>query len=160
MPPQLYTLSPQIHTVSPRLPGRATTFFLVFFFLETNIKKSIQSLDLANLLNQLETEGIEFEEADPYRLPTLDITATRCIRQVKSIRITDRTASGKSADIKVKTIEQAFPNPILEKQPGNKGTLVTSFGKELLKKYLVLSDHLTKESEEFINWATSKQSVK
>jgi hypothetical protein len=74
----------------------------------TNIKKSIQSLDLANLLNQLETEGIEFEEADPYRLPTLDITATRCIRQVKSIRITDRTASGKSADIKVKTIEQAW----------------------------------------------------
>ena len=74
----------------------------------TNIKKSIQSLDLANLLNQLETEGIEFEEADPYRLPTLDITATRCIRRVKSIRITDRTTSGKSADIKVKTIEQSW----------------------------------------------------
>ena len=68
--------------------------------------------------------------------------------------------SSKRATLLLKTIEEAFPNPILEKQPGNKGTLVTFFGKELLKKYLVLSDHLTKESEEFINWATSKQSVK
>ena len=68
--------------------------------------------------------------------------------------------SSKRATLLLKTIEQAFPNPILEKQPGNKGTLVTSFGKELLKKYLVLSDHLTKESEEFINWAAFKQSVK
>lgn len=68
--------------------------------------------------------------------------------------------STKRATLLLKTIEEAFPNPILEKQPGNKGTLVTSFGKELLKKYLVLSDHLTKESEEFINWAAFKQSVK
>jgi molybdate transport repressor ModE-like protein len=68
--------------------------------------------------------------------------------------------STKRATLLLKTIEEAFPNPILEKQPGNKGTLVTFFGKELLKKYLVLSDHLTKESEEFINWAASKQSVK
>lgn len=68
--------------------------------------------------------------------------------------------SSKRATLLLKTIEEAFPNPILEKQPGNKGTLVTSFGKELLKKYLVLSDHLTKESEEFINWAAFKQSVK
>ena len=57
--------------------------------------------------------------------------------------------STKRATLLLKTIEEAFPNPILEKQPGNKGTLVTFFGKELLKKYLVLSDHLTKESEEF-----------
>lgn len=68
--------------------------------------------------------------------------------------------STKRATLLLKTIEEAFPNPILEKQPGNKGTLVTFFGKELLKKYLVLSDHLTKESEEFINWAAFKQSVK
>ena len=79
-----------------------------------------------------------------------------------SIRSAAKTMgmSSKRATLLLKTIEEAFPNPILEKQPGNKGTLVTFFGKELLKKYLVLSDHLTKESEEFINWAASKQSVK
>lgn len=74
----------------------------------TNIKKSIQSLKQENLLSQLETEGIEFEEADPYRLPALDITATQCIRRVKHIRITNKTTSGKSADIEVKTIEQRW----------------------------------------------------
>ena len=79
-----------------------------------------------------------------------------------SIRSAAKTMgmSSKRATLLLKTIEEAFPSPILEKQPGNKGTLVTSFGKELLKKYLVLSDHLTKESEEFVNWAASKQSVK
>mgnify|MGYP000627101075 FL=1 len=79
-----------------------------------------------------------------------------------SIRSAAKTMgmSSKRATLLLKTIEEAFANPILEKQPGNKGTLVTFFGKELLKKYLVLSDHLTKESEEFINWAASKQSVK
>lgn len=74
----------------------------------TNIEKSIQSLEQANLLNQLENEGIEFTASDPHSLPTLDITATQCIRRVKSIRVTDRTASGKSADIQIKTIEQAW----------------------------------------------------
>jgi hypothetical protein len=72
----------------------------------TNIKKSIQSLEQANLLNQLETEGIEFTEDDSYRLPSLHINATKTIFRVKNICITDKTTSGKSADIKVKNIEQ------------------------------------------------------
>jgi hypothetical protein len=71
-----------------------------------NIKKSIQSLEQANLLNQLETEGIEFTEDDSYRLPSLHINATKTIFRVKNICITDKTTSGKSADIKVKNIEQ------------------------------------------------------
>jgi hypothetical protein len=72
----------------------------------TNIKKSIQSLEQANLLNQLETEGIEFTEDDSYRLPSLHINSTKTIFRVKNICITDKTTSGKSVDIKVKTIEQ------------------------------------------------------
>jgi hypothetical protein len=74
----------------------------------TNIKKSIQNLEQENLLSQLETEGIEFIEDDPYRLPALDINANRNISRIKNIRITGKTSSGKSADIKVKTIEQAW----------------------------------------------------
>ena len=49
---------------------------------------------------------------------------------------------------------------ILEKKLGNRGTHITSFGKELLKKYLKLCDHLSNESQEFINWAASKQTLK
>ena len=68
--------------------------------------------------------------------------------------------STRRATLLLKTIEEAFPTPILEKKMGNRGTHITSFGKELLKKYLNLCDHLSKEAEEFINWAASKQTLK
>ena len=45
----------------------------------------------------------------------------------------------------------------IEKQKGNKGTLLTPFGKELLAKYLSLNKHLSEEAQEFIQWAASKQ---
>ena len=68
--------------------------------------------------------------------------------------------STRRAALLLKTIEEAFPTPILEKKMGNKGTHITSFGKELLIKYLNLCDHLSEESREFINWAVSKQTIK
>ena len=68
--------------------------------------------------------------------------------------------STRRATLLLKTIEEAFPTPILEKKLGNKGTHITSFGKERLKKYLNLCDHLSKESQEFINWAASKQTLR
>jgi|TARA_B100000902_G_C27103935_1_gene810186 molybdate transport repressor ModE-like protein len=68
--------------------------------------------------------------------------------------------STKRANLLLKTIEEAFPIPILKKKMGNKGTEITSFGKELLEKYLDLCNHLSKESEDFITWTASKQSLK
>ena len=68
--------------------------------------------------------------------------------------------STKRANLLLKTIEEAFPIPILKKKMGNKGTEITSFGKELLEKYLDLCKHLSKESEDFITWTASKQTLK
>ena len=68
--------------------------------------------------------------------------------------------STKRANLLLKTIEEAFPIPILKKKMGNKGTEITSFGKELLERYLDLCNHLSKESEEFITWTASKQYLK
>ena len=68
--------------------------------------------------------------------------------------------STKRANLLLKTIEEAFPIPILKKKMGNKGTEITSFGKELLEKYLDLCKHLSKESEDFITWTASKQALK
>ena len=68
--------------------------------------------------------------------------------------------STRRATMLLKTIEEAFSTPVLEKKMGNRGTYVTSFGKELLIKYLNLCDHLSNESQEFINWAASKQTLK
>ncbi len=66
----------------------------------------------------------------------------------------------KRADKLLKSVEDAFANPVVIKQKGNKGTIISSFGKELLDKYLNLCQDLSKESENFISWAISKQTLK
>ena len=66
----------------------------------------------------------------------------------------------KRADKLLKSVEDAFANPVVIKQKGNKGTIISSFGKELLDKYLNLCQDLSKESENFITWAISKQTLK
>ena len=68
--------------------------------------------------------------------------------------------STKRADKLLKSVEDAFANPVIIKQKGNKGTIISSFGKELLDKYLNLCQDLSKESEDFITWAISKQTLK
>ena len=68
--------------------------------------------------------------------------------------------STKRADKLLKSVEDAFANPVIIKQKGNKGTIISSFGKELLDKYLNLCQDLSKESENFITWAISKQTLK
>ena len=68
--------------------------------------------------------------------------------------------STKRADKLLKSVEDAFAHPVFIKQKGSKGTIISSFGKELLHKYLNLCHDLSKESEDFITWAISKQTVK
>lgn len=65
--------------------------------------------------------------------------------------------SMKRANLLLKTIEDTFQTPILEKKMGNKGTKVSSFGKDLLEKYFNLCNHLSNESKEFISWASTKK---
>ena len=65
--------------------------------------------------------------------------------------------SSKRANFLLNTLEKVFPKPILEKQKGNKGTILTPFGIELLEKFLDLNDHLSKEANDFIQWVVSKQ---
>jgi hypothetical protein len=74
----------------------------------TAVKSQIQGIEEENLLTQLETEGIEFDVDDLHKLPSLDITVNHYISRVKHIRVIDKTPSGKSSDIEVKTIEQIW----------------------------------------------------
>ena len=68
--------------------------------------------------------------------------------------------STKRADKLLKSVEDAFADPVVIKQKGNKGTIISAFGKELLDKYLNLCQGLSEESEDFITWAISKQTLK
>ena len=65
--------------------------------------------------------------------------------------------SSKRANFLLNTLEKVFPKPILEKQKGNKGTILTPFGIELLEKFLDLNDQLSNEANDFIQWVVSKQ---
>ena len=79
-----------------------------------------------------------------------------------SIRSAAKTMgmSAKRADKLLKSVEDAFANPIVIKQKGNKGTIISTFGKELLDKYLNLCQHLSKESDDFVTWVISKQTLR
>ncbi len=79
-----------------------------------------------------------------------------------SIRSAAKTMgmSTKRANKLLKSVEEAFANPVIIKQKGNKGTIISMFGKELLYKYQNLCQHLSKESDDFITWAISKQTLK
>ena len=68
--------------------------------------------------------------------------------------------STKRANKLLKSVENAFANPVVIKQKGNKGTIISSFGKELLDKYLNLCQHLSEESDDFVTWVISKQNLK
>ena len=79
-----------------------------------------------------------------------------------SIRSAAKTMgmSTKRANKLLKSVEDTFVDPVVIKQKGNKGTIISMFGKELLNKYLNLCQHLSKESDDFIAWAISKQTLK
>ena len=79
-----------------------------------------------------------------------------------SIRSAAKTMgmSTKRANKLLKSVEDAFADPVVIKQKGNKGTIISMFGKELLYKYQNLCQHLSKESSDFITWAISKQTLK
>ena len=66
--------------------------------------------------------------------------------------------SEKKAGFLLKTLEDIFPNPILEKKGGNSGTILTPFGKELLEKYLKLNEKLLLETQDFVHWVKTKKS--
>ena len=125
----------------------------------TNIKRS--SLP-PNLINQNEN-GVRVKVyVQGHMIGAGKMELFHLVAQKGSIRSAANVMgmSTKRANLLLKTIEEAFPIPILKKKMGNKGTEITSFGKELLERYLDLCNHLSKESEDFITWTASKQSLK
>ena len=125
----------------------------------TNIKRS--SLP-PNLINENEN-GVRVKVyVQGHMIGAGKMELFHLVAQKGSIRSAAKVMgmSTKRANLLLKTIEEAFPIPILKKKMGNKGTEITSFGKELLERYLDLCNHLSKESEDFITWTASKQSLK
>ena len=73
-------------------------------------EKEIRDLKNAELSKKLVSEGIQFEvdEENLYRLPQLDVRFDWTVKNIRSMRILDKTKSGKSADIELGTIHKTY----------------------------------------------------
>ena len=77
------------------------------------VNEQIKLIEKENLLNKVESEGIEFqlpEGKSVNELPNIDVKFDRTIFNVKGLQIIKKTASGKSADIELKTMSNVW-NP-------------------------------------------------
>jgi len=75
------------------------------------IEDEIRYMKKQSLLDTLENEGIEFELKEGEQineLPNMDVKFDRTIRNIKSIKILSKTASGKSANIALKIMNNIW----------------------------------------------------
>lgn len=90
--------------------------FKEIFSLEKEIREvrnQITVIEKENLLTKVENEGIEFELPEGKsinELPNMDVKVDRCIYNVKGLQIVGKTASGKSADLVLKVLQNIW-NP-------------------------------------------------
>jgi hypothetical protein len=76
-----------------------------------DIKEEIGKIEKENLFSKLETEGIEFELPEGKsvnQLPSIEVRFDWTVYNVKGIKIIKKTASGKSADIRLKIMRNVW----------------------------------------------------
>ena len=79
----------------------------------TEVNKQIKDIEKQELLVKAESEGIEFELEEGKSIneyPNMDVKVDRCIYNVKGLQIVGKTASGKSADLVLKVLQNVW-NP-------------------------------------------------
>jgi len=75
------------------------------------VKDQISQIEKENILAKVESEGIRFELPEGksvYELPNFGVKSNRTIVNVKEIKVKNKTASGKSADIEVKVMHNVY----------------------------------------------------
>jgi len=75
------------------------------------VNNQIDKIKKENLFSKLENEGIEFELPEGksvHELPNIDVRFDWTVYNVKGIKIIKKTASGKSADIELKTMSNVW----------------------------------------------------
>lgn len=79
-------------------------------------KNEIGTIEKNALLTKLETDGVEFQydEDHLYRLPDLDVRFDWNIRCIRKLKVTNKTKSGKSADVEIETVSKHWDSDIKE----------------------------------------------
>jgi hypothetical protein len=79
------------------------------------IKNQIHQIEKENILSKVESEGIKFELPEGksvYELPNIDVKFDWTINNVKEIKVLNKTASGKSADVELKVMHNVYDTDI------------------------------------------------
>ena len=80
------------------------------------VRDQIKAIEKENLLTKVENEGIEFkleEGKSINELPNMDVKFDRTIYNIKGLKIVGKTASGKSADLRLKIMNNIW-NPDIQ----------------------------------------------
>jgi len=74
------------------------------------MKSEISTIESNALMKKVETDGIEFEvdEENLYRLPDLDVRFDWTVKNIKKIKVTGKTKSGKSGDLELVTVRKSW----------------------------------------------------
>ena len=86
----------------------------VVWGIEKNIKEvkdQINQIEKENILSKVESEGIRFELPEGksiHELPNIDVKFDRTVFNVKEIKVLNKTASGKSADLRLKVMHNVY----------------------------------------------------
>ncbi len=79
----------------------------------TEVNKQMKDIEKQELLVKVENVGVEFELEEGksiHELPNMDVKVDRCIYNIKRLQIVGKTASGKSADLVLKVLQNVW-NP-------------------------------------------------
>jgi len=71
----------------------------------SEIKSSIREIEKQQLFDRLEKQGLEFEinKKHPYKMPSVDIRFDYSVNKIKSIKLIDKTKSGKSGTLEIES---------------------------------------------------------
>lgn len=75
------------------------------------MRSEIDTIEKENILSKVESEGIKFELPEGksvYELPNMGVKFNWTINNVKEIKVLNKTASGKSADVELKVMHNVY----------------------------------------------------
>jgi len=78
----------------------------------SEIKSPIREIEKQQLFDKFKKQGLEFEvnKKQPYKMPSVDIRFDYVVDNIKSIKLIDKTKSGKSGTLEIKTYSKFWNN--------------------------------------------------
>jgi len=103
----------EYNSVQGEFKDEISNFNKEIWALEKKVREmnsEIDSIENDALMEKVESDGIEFkvDEEKLYRLPDLDVRFDWTVKNIKKIKVTGKTKSGKSGDLELVTVRKSW----------------------------------------------------